>query len=302
MDGNTMLKGGLHCHTTRSDGRGTPEEVIRLHAEHHYDFLALTDHRIYNYQNFAPETGVLIVPGMEFDNPLPQPYGWRHFHTVVLGPDDETNPYKQDQRWESGTSVSQDGFQTYLDKFHADRQLTFYCHPEWSATPARMFDKMKGHFAMEVWNSGCVMENEMDDDAAYWDELLGQGVHINGVAVDDGHLMEQHCHGWVMVNAKKNVASILEALAAGQFYSSCGPTIYDFYVKRGEAHVISSPCSKVRFHANCVPTQVVHEQDGPLTHTVVKLSDRYRYVRAVVVDHEGRQAWTNPIWMPKKLN
>ena len=24
-----MLKGGLHCHTTRSDGRGTPEEVIR---------------------------------------------------------------------------------------------------------------------------------------------------------------------------------------------------------------------------------------------------------------------------------
>ena len=23
-----LLKGGLHCHTTRSDGRGTPEEVI----------------------------------------------------------------------------------------------------------------------------------------------------------------------------------------------------------------------------------------------------------------------------------
>lgn len=24
-----MLKGALHCHTTRSDGAGTPEEVIR---------------------------------------------------------------------------------------------------------------------------------------------------------------------------------------------------------------------------------------------------------------------------------
>ena len=23
------LKGALHCHTTRSDGKGTPEEVIR---------------------------------------------------------------------------------------------------------------------------------------------------------------------------------------------------------------------------------------------------------------------------------
>ena len=47
------LKGALHCHTTRSDGKGTPEEVIRLHAQNGYDFMALTDHRIYNYQNFA---------------------------------------------------------------------------------------------------------------------------------------------------------------------------------------------------------------------------------------------------------
>ena len=35
-----MLKGGLHCHTTRSDGDGTPEEVIRLHKENNYDFIA----------------------------------------------------------------------------------------------------------------------------------------------------------------------------------------------------------------------------------------------------------------------
>jgi hypothetical protein len=26
-----MLKGALHCHTTRSDGDGEPAEVIRLH-------------------------------------------------------------------------------------------------------------------------------------------------------------------------------------------------------------------------------------------------------------------------------
>lgn len=28
-----MLKGGLHCHTTRSDGKCSPEEVIRLHVK-----------------------------------------------------------------------------------------------------------------------------------------------------------------------------------------------------------------------------------------------------------------------------
>lgn len=65
-----MLKGGLHCHTTRSDGDGTPEEVIRLHKENGYDFLALTDHRIYNYKNFAEDVDITIIPGMEFDNTI----------------------------------------------------------------------------------------------------------------------------------------------------------------------------------------------------------------------------------------
>ena len=33
IDASKMLKGGLHCHTTRSDGSCTPEEVMHLHKE-----------------------------------------------------------------------------------------------------------------------------------------------------------------------------------------------------------------------------------------------------------------------------
>ena len=63
-----MLKGGLHCHTTRSDGKLSPEDTMRLHKENGYDFLAITDHRVYNFKDFAPELGLTIIPGMEFDN------------------------------------------------------------------------------------------------------------------------------------------------------------------------------------------------------------------------------------------
>ena len=28
-----LLKGGLHCHTTRSDGAMSPEDVIRFHVQ-----------------------------------------------------------------------------------------------------------------------------------------------------------------------------------------------------------------------------------------------------------------------------
>ena len=84
---NKLLKGGLHCHTTRSDGRVTPEDVMKMHKENGYDFLAITDHRRYNMKNFAPELGLTIIPGMEVDNVgLHADHGFRCYHTVCLCP------------------------------------------------------------------------------------------------------------------------------------------------------------------------------------------------------------------------
>lgn len=293
-----MLKGGLHCHTTRSDGRGDPADVIRLHHSQGYDFLALTDHRIYNYTNFAPEVPITIIPGMEFDNTFFRDHGFRCFHTVCIGPAKEDgNGYSQDQRFDSGTAKDQTQYQLYLDRIHSNRNLTIYCHPEWSSTPARYFDRLQGDFAMEIWNSGCVLENDMDADAACWDELLGQGKVIYGVATDDGHQMDHHCRGWVMVRAENNIGAILNALAGGAFYSSCGPQIQDFYVENGKAVLLCSPAAKIRFHSDCHPTQIRTSRDGDLTRAEVELGDGYRYIRATVIDNAGRYAWTNPIFL-----
>ena len=63
--------------------------------------------------------------------------------------------------------------------------------------------------------------------------MLFDGHRIYGVATDDGHAMNEHCVGWVRVNAKNDVESILTGLQSGAFYSSCGPEIYDFYVENG---------------------------------------------------------------------
>ena len=65
-----FLKGGLHCHTTRSDGNLTPEETLTYAKEQGYDFMALTDHQIYNLENFVPESDMLVIPGMEYGNDL----------------------------------------------------------------------------------------------------------------------------------------------------------------------------------------------------------------------------------------
>ena len=302
VNAGKMLKGGLHCHTTRSDGAGTPEEVIRLHKANGYDFLALTDHRFYNYQNFAPETGITIIPGMEYDGLFYEGDGFRCFHSVCIGPSREDgNGYEQDERLERAKVTCQEDYQPYLDRIHAKKNLTIYCHPEWSSTPARYFEKLKGNFAMEVWNSGCVQSNGMDSDAAYWDELLGQGIHIYGVATDDGHAMKNHCCGWVRVKAENNINAIMKALENGEFYASTGPEIHDFWVDGDTVHIDCSNVSCIRFFSDCHPSKMIKSDKDDLTSGEIKINHGweggYRYIRATVYAADGSRAWTNPIWL-----
>jgi len=287
-----MLKGGLHCHTTRSDGKGTPEEVIAKHVENGYDFLALTDHRKYNFKNYT-DLPITIIPGMEMDRGI-EGSGLVHcFHTVCLGPV-ENNGYEQDEVLPSGRVKDQYEFQAVLDEIHARNNITIYCHPEWSATPAHEFMNLKGNAAMEIWNSGCVIENHQDMNASYWDEILYSGQKLWGVATDDGHAMSHHCNGWVMVNAENNVPAILKAIEQGDFYASTGPEIYDFYVEDGMAKVSCSPASCVEFYCWRRPTPLCKGEG--LTQAECQLRDQ-PYVRACVTDKEGRRAWTNPIFL-----
>ena len=300
FEGNKkLLKGGLHCHTTRSDGKGTPEETMRLHAENGYDFLAITDHRIYNRANYAPDTGLTLIPGIEINSYMDRGNGVRHLHVVCLGPDDESNSFENDEKYICDDVADQFEFQRYLDDVHARGNITFYCHPEWSSTPAKYFDKMVGNFAFEIWNSGGAIDNSQDTNAMYWDELLGEGVRLFGVAVDDGHAMKHHCKGWVMVNAENDVRSILAALSEGKFYSSCGPVIHDFYVNDdGYAVIEADDCQKIWFCSDKHPArQFYMGRNEVINHAELNLKGEYKYVRAVVMDKEGRRAWTNPIFL-----
>lgn len=293
-----LLKGGLHCHTTRSDGKLSPEETIRLHEQNGYDFLALTDHRIYNYQNFAEGSSVLIVPGMEVDGAFPGE-GIHCLHTVCIGPEkDKGNGFLQDETVESVSLTNgQDSFQPLIDSVRQKGNLVFYCHPEWSSTPAREFERLEGYFGMEIWNSGCAMEQGLDTNAAYWDEILMQGKRWFGLAVDDGHAPEQHCKGYVCVRAQKDVDSILSALQKGAFYSSCGPEIYDFYVEDGAVHIECSPVKEIVFRYGRWPCPIFRAEGTPLTKAQFKLPYKFSYIRAGVMDEQGRRAWTNPIFL-----
>ena len=127
--------------------------------------------------------------------------------------------------------------------------------------------------AMELWNSGCAIENALDDNAAYWDEAIDDGAGLMGVAVDDGHPMYQHCNGWVMVSSDNDAASILDAIEKGEFYASCGPVIHDFYVEDGVAHIDCSEAASIQFITLRHPMPCRRSEEGTLTHAECKLPE-----------------------------
>jgi len=298
-----MLKGALHCHTTRSDGRLTPQEAIGIYKEHNYDFVAITDHRKYNFENYVADTGVLIIPGMEYDAFIEKDEcGRRCHHTVCLGPlKEDGNGFEQDDFGPEGRNVvTNETYQCYLDEFHRKGNLTIHAHPEWSCTPPALFAKLRGNVAMEIYNTVSDTKHDCDKDGFYWDEVLGMGKKLWGVAADDAHGAQHFGKAWVMVNADKDVNSILQAIREGKFYSSTGPDIYNFYVDDDyTAHIECSPATKIRLHGVKHPTRIKCADGEFLTEAQFKLETKtgsYRYCRMSVVDENGKIAWTNPIF------
>ena len=297
-----LLKGALHSHTTRSDGDMTPEELIAMHEHYGYDFMALTDHRKYNFKNYLPGSKMTIIPGMEMDRNIADDRPVHTFHSVWLGREKPNNPYEQDQVIEKASVKDQFEFQKVLDEGHANGQLTVMCHPQWSGTFVREFDQLKGNFAIELWNTGCALENGADINNGWiWDELLMQGQKIYGIAVDDGHEAIYHCQGWVMVNAENNVDAILDALKNGAFYASTGPEIFDFWIDdENVAHVKCSACRYVRFHcAASISKRLFSENGQPIMEASMPMKECYHYLRVEVTDMYGRVAWSNPIFLGK---
>ena len=296
-DGGRLLKGALHTHTTRSDGACTPEELLAAFEAKGYDFVALTDHRKYNREQFGSH--LTVLPGMEIDVCFEGTRGnGRHvFHTVCLGPADGGD-FRQDENFPSFDIRTPEAYQPMLDEMHRRGCLTIYCHPEWSHTPVHEYAGLKGNFAMELFNTGCAIENEMDtDNGVEWEYAIDSGNRMYGVAVDDCHCIEHVGHGFVRVNAANKAKAILDALAEGRFYASCGPEIRDFYVEDGEAVLVCDAADSIAFSCNGMPKHVTYAGEGEGLKTArMPLPHYAAYVRAVVI-RNGKRAWTNPIWL-----
>jgi hypothetical protein len=302
-----FYKGNTHTHTLNSDGDSTPDEVARWYREHGYQFLVLTDHNFLtsvdglNALHGADER-FLVVKGEEVTSLL----GEKALHVNGL---DVSR--KVDQA--SGGSVV-DILQRNVDAIRGAGGVPHINHPHfrWSITldelrqvrNNRLFEIYNGHPQVNNLGGGGVPGLE-----EVWDAILSSGILLYGVAVDDAHTFKQPGNpnvagpgrGWVSVRAARLEArALLDALERGDFYASTGVELDDLQATPERIVVAVKPTATSKYRVQFLGKggRLLAESIEPTATYVPKGNEGY--VRARVLESNGRMAWIQPVMVPAR--
>lgn len=287
-------KGNLHAHSTLSDGEASPQALVDNYRRLGFDFLAITDHRVYGIHEALNRPDFLVLPGVELDVSGTDQTAYAH-HVIGLGlPGQNTFQHGQPLLSPSGA-----GAQTLIDLLNQNGNVCIYAHPAWSAAHAESLLDLKGLLGMEVYNHGCEMGWGAGHAEAWLDRVLRHDQRLFGLAVDDTHQVPRDVGGGFVVVKATDLShqAILAALLAGHFYASQGPSITSFTVEGDRAFVQCSPCQLVGFSTDKRTLKTTTDAAGQVTQAWVTLSGTEGYVRAICMDQAGRKAWTQPLWL-----
>ena len=285
------LKGNLHSHTTVSDGAISPKELAEGYYAHGYDFLSMSDHNVYISHNEMSEKQILLMTGVEHDIE----YGPdKCTHVVGTGIPDKNKTNYECRRYSSAELTDQE----LIDMMREDGQFVTIAHPVWSRMEPEEIVALHGYHAIEVYNNGTEHLCHSGNAEIYWDLLLRRGIRVFATASDDVHLPHDLYGGWIWVKAvKRTKDAIFDALYHGAYYSSSGPTIYDFGREEDQIYISCSACREIHFVTYPPRGKSFFAESGKyLMDASHNLSGREKYVRVVCVDKDGRCAWTNPIF------
>jgi len=178
-----LLKGCLHTHTTCSDGKMTPGQVVKSYESKGYDFIAITDHDYlikprYRKMIEEIETEMVVFTGVEL--------------TVFIK-----------------------GY-VHVNRIEGDREVlhVFNHIGEYELTPEQVLDRLRELEklypidAVEITSKG-FREREFEDlDVPY-----------PKIASDDSHDSVGIGRAWIEMDAPRDRDSIIKAIKRGEFWN-----------------------------------------------------------------------------------
>ena len=83
LENGQFYKGNIHCHTTCSDGKLSPDAIVKAYQDKGYDFLAITDHNVFSHYTCYDTDRFVMIQGVEGNLRAPAD-NHREYHFIVL--------------------------------------------------------------------------------------------------------------------------------------------------------------------------------------------------------------------------
>ena len=84
LENGQFYKGNIHCHTTCSDGKLSPDAIVKAYQDKGYDFLAITDHNVFSHYTCYDTDRFVMIQGVEGNLRAPAD-NHREYHFIVTG-------------------------------------------------------------------------------------------------------------------------------------------------------------------------------------------------------------------------
>jgi len=291
-------RGNLHTHSNESDGKLPTPDVVSAYKNAGYDFLQLSEHFVSHF-NF-PVNDTRSFRGNDFTTLIgaelhaPETSAGELWHILATGlPLDfkppgpkETGPELARRAKDAGAFIA-------------------IAHPAWSRYTIEDGRALDAAHAVEIYNHGCEIENDLGNGWYLHDQLLNEGNRLTAIATDDAHFKTpDHFGGWVNVKAQSlDPEDLLEALKAGYFYSSQGPEIHSVSLHGKELAVNCSPVDTLTIV--CGNSRTCVRTGKAITSAIFDLNTLEMgwllkkpspWFRVTAIDHAGKKAWTNAYW------
>lgn len=278
-------KAQLHCHTTRSDGRYAPRDLLERYRVAGYTYVVFTDHDRVTECADLNDTTFLALPGVE--STIARPFRPLGPHLGRLG---------------APGALHLRGAQASIDATVAAGGVVSLHHPSWAGnlwtggwSLAEMV-RLRGYHLIEISNH----HSRTDADVRRWTAVLrhrGPASPVGGAAADDLHRDRDFDTGWVMVKAAQVTATaFLGALRGLALYSSIGPEA-EFGV-RGGAITCATDASRIRFLD--AQNSVRYEALGPDAAYAPRGDEGFVRVECLGGSRPGGQpptAWSQAFWI-----
>jgi len=290
-----VYKANLHCHTTLTDGQQTPAEIKKLYQAQGYSIVAFTDHNVFTDHSALNDNRFLAINGCEVDLTAPQTNGnildnrkTYHFNLLATRPDLTTAPPLPDMPYHDINAINQ-----YIAARRAEGFLVNYNHPYWSLHNFEDYGRLRGCFAMEIYNHGSERKSCFNGHhPQVYDDMLRSGQRLFCLATDDNHNTPGFFGGWICLNSPNlGYETVMAALAAGDFYATQGPQIKEISLEGDVLAVKCSPAGRITMHTQGRTGQ--QQRGEGLREAHFTLTGHEGYVRIAIRDAAHLFAYSN---------